>query len=101
MEQQSVKEYNEIIYRPRSGWLMLFVVLLLYAAAIGLMVVGGIGTPEDGPAEPWGVAGWIGGAVLLILAFVLTPGLKVINPKYMGRNLWWRGPKRRKPADQP
>ena len=80
MEQQSVKEYNEIIYRPRSGWLMLFVVLLLYAAAIGLMVVGGIGTPEDGPAEPWGVAGWIGGAVLLILAFVLTPGLKVINP---------------------
>ena len=27
--------------------------------------------------------------------------LNYINPRYMGRNLWWRGPKRRKPARSP
>ena len=26
---------------------------------------------------------------------VLIFYLKVVNPRYMGRNLWWRGPRRR------
>ena len=50
-----------------------------------------------------GLSAWLGlGLVGLAAAVgVLVFYLKVINPKYMGRNLWWRGPKRRKPADQP
>ena len=45
-----------------------------------------------------GVSAWLG---LGLVGFAASLGLlvfylKVINPKYMGRNLWWRGPKRRK-----
>lgn len=47
-----------------------------------------------------GVSAWLG---LGLVGFAASLGvlvfyLKVINPKYMGRNLWWRGPKRRKPT---
>lgn len=50
-----------------------------------------------------GLTGWLGLGLAGLAAAVgvLVFYLKVINPKYMGRNLWWRGPKRRKPADQP
>lgn len=50
-----------------------------------------------------GLTGWLGlGLVGLVAAVgVLVFYLKVINPKYMGRNLWWRGAKRRKPANSP
>ena len=44
-----------------------------------------------------GVSAWLG---LGLVGFAASLGLlvfylKVINPKYMGRNLWWRGPKRK------
>ena len=50
-----------------------------------------------------GLTGWLGLGLAGLAAAVgvLVFYLKVINPRYMGRNLWWRGPKRRKPADQP
>ena len=50
-----------------------------------------------------GLTGWLGLGLAGLAAAVgvLVFYLKVINPKYMGRNLWWRGPKRRKPVDQP
>ena len=50
-----------------------------------------------------GLTGWLGLGLAGLAAAVgvLVFYLKVINPKYMGRNLWWRGAKRGKPADQP
>ena len=62
---------NEKVLSPRSGWLMLFVIVLMFAAAIAVIVVGIIFDFAALSAAA---------VVLLILAFILTPGMCVIAP---------------------
>ena len=75
----SVKEFDRITEktaREKNGWLMLFVVILVFVAAIACFVTGGILSEEND-----GLFGLIFlGALLLAVGGILMIGFKLIQP---------------------
>ncbi len=61
---------------------VLFLTLLLYLAAIGAIIVGGItGINENGPHNPLGIVLFVIGLVYVILGWIPLCGLKVLQPQ--------------------
>lgn len=61
---------------------MLLLGLLLYLAAIGAMIYGGItGLNENGPHSPLGIALFVIGILYVFLGWILFCGLKVLQPQ--------------------
>lgn len=76
---ENKKEIKEKIINPKSGWVALFLILLGFIAAIGLLV-GTIITNPDDELSPLGVVGLIGFFVILICCIIATKGFKLLNP---------------------
>lgn len=61
---------------------MLLLTLLLYLAAIGAIIIGGItGLNENGPHNPLGIVLFVIGLVYVILGWIPLCGLKVLQPQ--------------------
>lgn len=69
-------QFEEKIIKPKSGWLFLFLGVLIFACSIFLLIFGGIKADTD----PVFAFLPIVGIVLLICGCILLAGLKVINP---------------------
>ena len=74
MESQ-VRQTQEKVLHPKSGWLMLFVDILLIVGSILLFVF----SPQPGNDAAL-VAMIVGGVVAMILAVLFMGGLKTVNP---------------------
>lgn len=74
MESQ-VRQTQEKVLHPKSGWLMLFVDILLFAGSILLFVF----SPQPGN-DGILIAMIVGGIVAFILAVIFMCGLKTVNP---------------------
>ena len=80
MKEQMVEE--KVLSANKNGMRMLLLGLLLYLAAIGAMIYGGItGLSENGPHSPLGVALFIIGFLYVFLGWILFCGLKVLQPQ--------------------
>ena len=73
----SYKNVEEKIYQAKSGWGMLILSILLYAAAVVGVVFGGIGM-DSGSA--FGIPLFVVSMVYLCLGWILWCGLKVVRP---------------------
>ena len=69
---------EEKVIRPKSGWAMLFLSLLLYVVFAGGLI-GGIILCENG-SIPLGVPSIIAGCVAFIAAVIIDCGLKIMKP---------------------
>lgn len=80
MTEQMAEE--KVLSANKNGMGMLLLGLLLYLAAIGAMIYGGItGLSENGPNSPLGVALFIIGFLYVLLGWILFCGLKVLQPQ--------------------
>ncbi|MGX8693018.1 MAG: SPFH domain-containing protein [Clostridia bacterium] len=68
-----------VLNNKKNGMGMLFRLLLLYLAAIALMVAGGIFGLDRG--RPWGIAFFVIGVLWVSLGWVSFLGLKVLKPQ--------------------
>ncbi|MBE6725918.1 MAG: SPFH domain-containing protein [Ruminococcaceae bacterium] len=73
----SYKNVEEKIYQAKSGWGVLVLSILLYAAAVVGVVFGGIGM-DSGSA--FGIPLFVVSMVYLCLGWILWCGLKVVRP---------------------
>ncbi|HJB93133.1 MAG TPA: SPFH domain-containing protein [Candidatus Borkfalkia stercoripullorum] len=73
--ENSVKQTQEKVMHPKSGWLMLFVEVLLFVGGILLFVF----SPQTG-SDIVMVAMIVAGMIVLIVALILLRGLKTVNP---------------------
>ena len=73
----SYKNVEEKIYKAKSGWLMLALSILLYAAAVMGVIFGGMGMDKGTPGS---VALFVVSLVYLSLGWILWCGLKVVRP---------------------
>lgn len=80
MKEQIVEE--KVLSANKNGMGMLLLGLLLYLAAIGAMIVGGItGLNENGPHSPLGIALFVVGLIYIFTGWILFCGLHVIQPQ--------------------
>lgn len=80
MKEQMVEE--KVLSTNKNGMRMLLLGLLLYLAAIGAMIYGGItGLNENGPHSPLGIALFVIGILYVFLGWILFCGLKVLQPQ--------------------
>lgn len=80
MTEQIVEE--KVLNKSKNGMAMLLLTLLLYLAAIGAIIIGGItGLNENGPHNPLGIVLFVIGLVYVILGWIPLCGLKVLQPQ--------------------
>lgn len=73
---------EKVLSANKNGMGMLLLGLLLYLAAIGAMIYGGItGLNENGPHSPLGIALFVIGILYVFLGWILFCGLKVLQPQ--------------------
>lgn len=68
------KQIDEKVLQAKSGWLMLFISLIMVAGGIALFA---FGVQREGTVS---VVLAIGGAILVVLALVFINGMKVVGP---------------------
>ena len=68
------KQIDEKVLQAKSGWLMLFISLIMVAGGIALFA---FGVQREGAVS---VVLAIGGAILVVLALVFINGMKVVGP---------------------
>ena len=68
------KQIDEKVLLAKSGWLMLFISLIMVAGGIALFA---FGVQREGAVS---VVLAIGGAILVVLALVFINGMKVVGP---------------------
>lgn len=80
MTEQIVEE--KVLNKSKNGMAALLLTLLLYLAAIGAIIVGGItGLNENGPHNPLGIVLFVIGLLYVILGWIPLCGLKVLQPQ--------------------
>ena len=72
----SSKQTEEKVLHAKSGWFMLFIVIVMFAAGIGLCALGGVVSDNGGVLAAVIAAG----ILLLILACFFFGGFKTVNP---------------------
>lgn len=71
---------DEKTAHEKSGWGMLALVIILYAAGIAAFAVGGYVMDAYVNLSPLGVALFVVGVVIVLLAVVFTAGFKMLQP---------------------
>lgn len=80
MTEQIVEE--KVLNKSKNGMAALLLTLLLYLAAIGAIIIGGItGLNENGPHSPFGIVLFVIGLIYVILGWIPLCGLKVLQPQ--------------------
>ena len=80
MTEQIMEE--KVLNQSKNGMAMLLLTLLLYLAAIGAIIIGGItGLNENGPRNPLGIVLFVIGLIYVILGWIPLCGLKVLQPQ--------------------
>lgn len=80
MTEQIVEE--KVLNQSKNGMAVLLLTLLLYLAAIGAIIIGGItGVSENGPHNPLGIVLFVIGLLYVILGWIPLCGLKVLQPQ--------------------
>jgi len=72
---------EKVLNRKKNGMAALMLIILLYIAAIGLIIFGAIRMETLGDTNPLGVAAFIGGMVWACLGWIPLLGLKVLKPQ--------------------
>lgn len=76
MENKTNITYEEKELHPASGWLMLFVTIMILIGGLALLIYGAMKTPDEAPPH-WGIPV---GLVLLFFGWIPFKGLKIIRP---------------------
>lgn len=76
MENKTNITYEEKELHPASGWLMLFVTIMILIGGLALLIYGAVKTPDEAPPH-WGIPV---GLVLLFFGWIPFKGLKIIRP---------------------
>lgn len=80
MTEQIMEE--KVLNQSKNGMAMLLLTLLLYLAAIGVIIIGGItGLNENGPQNPLGIVLFVIGLIYVLLGWIPLCGLKVLQPQ--------------------
>ena len=82
MDEKSVVNYEEKELRAPSGWLVLFLTVVLYIAAIVLLIVCAAGSDGSsaGEVSVANPVGMVAGIIWLCIGWVPLIGLRVIKP---------------------
>ena len=72
---------EKVLKKSKNGMAMLLFTLLLYAAAIAAIIVGGITLDKSGSSSPAGIALFVVGMLIACLGWILLCGLKVLRPQ--------------------
>ncbi|MDE6319380.1 MAG: SPFH domain-containing protein [Lachnospiraceae bacterium] len=73
---------EKVLNQSKNGMAMLLLTLLLYLAAIGAIIIGGItGLNENGPQNPLGIVLFVIGFIYVLLGWIPLCGLKVLQPQ--------------------
>lgn len=75
MENKTKITYEEKELHPASGWLMLFVTILILLGAVALLIFGAVQSDDD--TTHWGIPV---GLVLCFVGWIPFKGLKIIRP---------------------
>lgn len=75
MEKKTKITYEEKELHPTSGWLMLFVTILIMLGAVALLIFGAVQSDDD--TVHWGIPV---GLVLCFVGWIPFKGLKIIRP---------------------
>lgn len=78
MKEQIVEE--KVLSANKNGMGMLLLGLLLYVAAIGAIIIGGI-TLDDNGSNPLGIVLFVVGLLYVLTGWILFCGLKVLQPQ--------------------
>lgn len=72
---------EKVLNRSKNGMAMLLFTLLLYAAAIAAIIVGGITLDRFGSSSPVGIVLFVIGMLVVCLGWILFCGFKVLQPQ--------------------
>lgn len=67
--------HEEKLLNPKSGFVMLALLIFIFIASIAMMILGGAYIEQG-----WGVAIFIASFFIMTFSFILMPGLKIVNP---------------------
>lgn len=79
MKEQMVEE--KVLSANKNGMGMLLLGLLLYLAAIGALICGGIMLDKNGSGNPLGIILFVIGLLYVLTGWILFCGLKVLQPQ--------------------
>lgn len=72
---------EKVLKKSKNGMAMLLFTLLLYAAAIAAIIVGGITLDRFGSSNPIGIVLFVVGMLVVLLGWILFCGFKVLQPQ--------------------